>query len=442
MSEPFAHSESAAPTARDAHEPAAAMAMPAAGHGRATVRAVAAILCYQGYASTILGVGAPFIAKGFGLDQSAIARLYAWIALHALGGLMLSRMADVVGRRRIVLVGLVVTPIASLGAALSGRIVWFIFFEIITYAAVGATFSSCFVMLAEALPIGARARGQGFAHLAASWGGGICVILAPILAHFGWSWRWLLAIPAAGIVLVPKLMRMIPESERWQRMATSGNAKASRFYDVFRPPYRRRALPLVAATLLGDIAGAAVLAWPFYHAVTVVGLSPAKASIMMLTGGSFGFAGLALGAWSSERIGRVRSVLTLGLAGIVGALAFYWGPPANFAWPMLWLIVAHSWQVVAGRGTIVAAISAVTELFPTALRGTIMGWLALCGAISAITAQATIAILARPLGGLSNVVGWLALLAIPCVLIWGFFIQETRGLSLEAAAGEEQSAAR
>jgi MFS family permease len=409
--------------------------MPAAGHGRATVRAVAAILCYQGYAYTILGVGAPFIAKGFGLDQSAIARMYAWIALHALGGLVLSRMADRVGRRRIVLVGLIVTPMASLGAALSGRIAWFIFFEIVSYAAVGATFSSCFVMIAEALPIGARARGQGFAHLAASWGGGICVIMAPLLAHFGWSWRWLLAIPAAGTVFVPKLMRMIPESQRWERAVAAGNANKSRFYDVFR------AIPLVAAALLGDIAGAAVMTWPFYHAVTVVGLSSARAAIMMLAGGSFGFVGLALGAWTSERIGRVRSVLTLGLAGIAGSLAFYWGPPANFAWPMLWLIVAHSWHVVAGRGTLVAATSAVTELFPTALRGTIMGWLALCGAISAITAQATIAVLARPLGGLSNVVGWLALLTIPCVLIWGCFIQETRGLSLEAAAGEDQSAA-
>jgi hypothetical protein len=38
--------------------------------------------------------------------------------------------------------------------------------------------------------------------------------------------------------------------------------------------------------------------------------------------------------------------------------------------------------------------------------------------------------------GLSNVVGWIALLTIPCVAIWGFFIDETRGLTLEAAAGE------
>ena len=34
------------------------------------------------------------------------------------------------------------------------------------------------------------------------------------------------------------------------------------------------------------------------------------------------------------------------------------------------------------------------------------------------------------------IMGWLAFLTIPSVLIWGFFIDETKGLALEAAAGE------
>ena len=67
-----------------------------------------------------------------------------------------------------------------------------------------------------------------------------------------------------------------------------------------------------------------------------------------------------------------------------------------------------------------------------------MGWLTLCAAIAAIAAQVTIAVLAKPLGGLSNVVGWISLLTIPCVLIWLFFIDETRGLTLEAASREPE----
>jgi hypothetical protein len=64
---------------------------------RKTTRSLFGILCYQGYAFAILGVGAPFIGKSFGLDQSGIARVYAWISLNSIGALALSRMADRIG---------------------------------------------------------------------------------------------------------------------------------------------------------------------------------------------------------------------------------------------------------------------------------------------------------------------------------------------------------
>jgi hypothetical protein len=43
----------------------------------------------------------------------------------------------------------------------------------------------------------------------------------------------------------------------------------------------------------------------------------------------------------------------------------------------------------------------------------------------------------RRMGGLSNVVGWLALLAIPGALLFLLPIDETHGLSLEDAARED-----
>jgi MFS family permease len=404
--------------------------------GDIVVRALFVILCYQGYAFAFLGVGAPFIAQSFHFDQSGIARMYAWISLNSVGALILSRMADQMGRRRIVLLSLLLTPLCSLAAAISASASLFILFEIIAYASIGATFGSSFVMLAEALPIDKRSAGQGWANLAIATGGGGCVILAPLLAHYGISWRWLLAAPVAGIVLLPMMWRMLPESARWEHVAAHGASAGSHFYDIFSPAYRWRAVPLIVATVFGEASAAAVATWLYYHAVAVIKLSPSQGSAILLVGGTISTAGLVLGVRMSERVGRVNSVVILGLAGVVGVLAFYWGPPANLAWPMLWLLVAHTWFATTGRGTVVAANSAVTELFPTALRGTIMGWLTLCVAIAAIAAQVTIAVLAKRLGGLSNVVGWLSLLTIPCVIVWWLFIDETRGLSLEVASRE------
>src|SRR5260370_41419857 len=87
---------------------------PSRQHARATMFAIAAILAYQGYAFATLGVGAPFIAKSFGLDQSGIARMFAWISLDAFGALILSRMADRIGRRRILMWRLVATPLCAM----------------------------------------------------------------------------------------------------------------------------------------------------------------------------------------------------------------------------------------------------------------------------------------------------------------------------------------
>ncbi|MGH8013546.1 MAG: MFS transporter [Candidatus Binataceae bacterium] len=410
-----------------------------AGHGRATVRAVVAMLYYQGYTLAILGIAAPWIAQSFHLDQSGIAQMFAWISINALGALGLSHLADRVGRRRVLLWSLVGTPLFSIGAALSTRAAWFIVCEIGVYAFIGATFASAIVMLAEALPITERAKGQSYGGLARALGGGVCLILMPVLAHFGWSWRWLLLLPIAGFILLPFLARTLPESHRWEQAAASGSSD-SHFYDIFSPFYRRRAIPLIIATLLGETAGVAVVSWAYFHAVSVVHLSATDASAIILIAGGVGLCGFPLGAWAAERFGRVRTITVLGCAVTLGTVPFFWGPPPHYAHPILWLGIANLWYSIMGNAVITAANSAVTELFPTALRGTIIGWLTLVVALSAIIAQVTIAALAARMGGLSVVAGYLALLSIPSALLWGLFIDETRGLSLEAAAGENRVA--
>jgi MFS family permease len=149
--------------------------------------AVAAILGYQGYAFATLGVGAPFIAKSFGLDQSGIARMFAWIATDAFGVMIVSRMADRMGRRRILMWSLVATPLCAIGAAQSESEPWFIVFMIGMYSFVGATFASAIVMLAEALSVRWRARGQGYGGLSVGLGAALCVILMPWLAQHNLS---------------------------------------------------------------------------------------------------------------------------------------------------------------------------------------------------------------------------------------------------------------
>ncbi|MBI3782346.1 MAG: MFS transporter [Deltaproteobacteria bacterium] len=410
----------------------------AAVQPRRIIVATFVMMLYQGYMTAINGIASPWIAAGFGLGESGIARLYAWISLSAVGALVISRYADRVGRRRVLLSCMTATPLLALGAALSTNVVAFTIFDIAVYACATATISSSVVLIAEGLPIELRAKGQSYGGLALGLGGGICVVLVPILSDHEQSWRWLLFLAGSGILLIPYMRRAIPESARWQHAAASGATKAGRFYDMFAPAYRGRAIPVLLCSLLSMTAVTAVTSWGYFHAVSVNKLSPAAASLMTIIGGGLSFAGLAGGAWSAERFGRVPTVSAAGVLLASGGLFFYWGPPQAMSLPAVWLGAGFGWFMIAVNAWMVAGNSAATELFPTALRSTMLGWLALVQAIASVTCQAVIALTAEAAGGLSVVVGYIALLAVPSAILFALTIEETRGLSLEAAAREQR----
>ncbi len=408
--------------------PSAQAAHPAPS--RRALVAVAAMLYYQGFTMAINGVAAPWIAQSFHLTDSGIAALYAWIALSSFGALCLSRLADRAGRRRVLMGCMSATPLCALGAALARDLRLFAIFEIGLYACIGATISGSVVMLAEELPVHGRARGQGLGGLATNLGGGLCVILMPLLDARGWSWRWLLGISAAWILAVPLLRKLLPESTRWETAKREGKTRASRIYDVFSPPYRPRSVPMLASFFLTTIASTAFGSWTYFHSVTVAGLSPSATSALIVAGGAVGLLGFPLGAWAAERFGRVPTVVCFGLLVAIGTVAFYWGPPREFFAPAVWLGSSYAWSSTAANAATVGANAAATELFPTALRGTMIGWFAVAGAAGALVSQSTIASLAEIAGGLSTVVGYLSMLLIPSVLIFGTWIEETRGAEL------------
>jgi MFS family permease len=394
------------------------------------------VLGFQGYAAAIPTIAAPWFSKDFHLSDPAMAKVFAGFALSSFGALALARMVDRVGRRRVLMWSAIAMPIAALGAATAHEVVVFVAFVIVVEAFLGAALTCSVVMLAELLPVPRRADGQSWAGLATAVGGGLCVFLAPVYPRLGMSWRWLLAIPVAGIVILPAVVGSIPESVRWRREAREVESKPTHFYDIFVPLYRKRAITIIVCSLLAYVSVEGVNSYSYFHAVSVIGLSADFASAFTIIGGGVGMLGFPIGAWAAERFGRVPTIVTCGTATSAIALAYYWGPPNNFAHPALWLGVAFLFMNATTNATTVASLAAVTELLPTALRGTMMGWVALTTAFGALSAEATIATFAAAAGGISVMTGWLSLLGIPGAILFGMIIDETRGLSLDAAAKE------
>ncbi|MFQ5937945.1 MAG: MFS transporter [Acidiferrobacterales bacterium] len=394
---------------------------------RGPVIVVLAILGYHGFTLTINGVAAPGIMGRFDLGEQGIAELFAWISVSALGSLFLARLGDRVGRHRVLLWCMIGSPLWAIGAGMSESVWMFAIFEVLLFSFAGAAVASSIVWISETLPTGYRATGQGYGGMAVGMGAGLCVLLMPLLDSTDLSWRWLLFISGAGVLGLPLIVWKLHETG-------SGPAKLDGIKEeqgvlgVFGQRHRRHAVALLVCSVLVTAALTTANPWRYFHAVTVVGLSPAATSMILLASGGLAMVGFPLGATLCDRIGRVPTVAGFALLTAIGIGSSYWGPPSGFAYPLLWLGLGYFWFGLASNAMTVGENCAATELFPPAVRGTMAGWFHLVGAFAQISAQATVATLATGLGGISNVVGCLGLLGLPVALIYVVFVQETRGL--------------
>lgn len=396
-----------------------------------------AMLAYCGFTLAINGVAAPWIMKSFGLGQPGLARLFAGISLSAIGAPALSRMIDRMGRRRILLWCTWLMAPSALGASLAFAQGWFVAFEIPLGALAAAAVTASMVMLAEALPTDGRAAGLGRAGIALGAGGGACIALMPLVARTALSWRLLLMTAAAGVLVMPLIAGTLSESGPWAEAGATPSA-AGRARDLFGPLYRARSLTLLASALMSSVAITSAAAWRYFQAVSVVGLSPARASVVLLAAGAIATAGFLAGAWSSDRFGRVPTVAGFAALMAAGIAWSYWGPPAGCRFPAAWLGAGYCLFGFCSNAITVAGSAAATEQFPARLRATMGGWFVLIGALGQVGAQAAIAALAGPMAGIPAVVGWLGLLGLPVAMLFMLLVEETRGMPLATAAREDE----
>ena len=381
---------------------------------------VLAILAYQGFAIAINGVAAPWEMIDFHLDQAGLAALFAWISLSALGSCLLARAADRLGRRRVLVGCLVVTPLAAAAAALTTSVSTFAACEIVLNASAGAAVASAVVWLAEEVTAERRAMAQAAGGMALAAGNAACLVLMPSLAAFQQSWRLLLWFAAAGVVVVPLAARRLRESQSWL------NRPSDRLpvRELFRRDLRRHTWPLVAGGFFSTIAITSATPWRYFRAVGVLGLSPAAASTMLLIVGGTTLLGFAASANACDRIGRVRT-LALSSTVVAATVAWsFWGPPTGVPLPMLWLAIGFFGFGTAINAAAVGVNCVVTELYPAPLRGTMLGCLLLVGAAAQVVAQTVTAAFAADGGGVSGVIGWMGWLGLPVAAIFLLFLEE------------------
>lgn len=364
--------------------------------GRVFALCFAAGMC-EGYDLLVAGITAPRFAPVFGLGPQQIGWVFGAAGIGLLlGALIGGRMADLVGRRPVLVVSLLVMGVFSIASPLVTSLPLLLGMRFLTGLGLGGALPNILAMVNETSPAGKTATRVTMLGSAMPVGGAVLGLLTVVMPGLSWQTLfWLggispLVVAVACQFLLPPFPARSPEAHE---TAGIGFALAG----------ERRGVPtflLWVTTLCVAISVSMMINWLPSLMIARHFSGPSTGRIvMMLTLG---------GAASGFAFGLLARALK---AGLVHALAW----TGMIASVLLMLAAAHSEALAAaasfGLGFFLSGgqflmYGIATDLYPRVVRGTGTGFVVgvgrfgavlgplLAGALLARTGNADTAILA------------------------------------------------
>jgi MHS family alpha-ketoglutarate permease-like MFS transporter len=393
-----------------------------------------------------------YFANSFFPSQDPTAQMLSTALIFALGffmrpigGWLFGYIGDVMGRRKSLMLSVLMMCCGSLLIALTP-----------TYASIGAAAPAVLMLarLLQGLSLGgeygasatylseiATGRHRGFTasfQYVTLIGGQLTALLVLlILQNFvlsgeqlrAWGWRIPFVI-GAGLALMALVMRRrLLETESFQReaqRAASGPrpGKAGKLRELLAHP--REALIVIGLTMGGTLAFYVYTTYMQKFLKLSVGLSDAQTTAVSAASLIFAMLLQPLYGALSDRIGRKPLLVGFGVLGtlftvpLLTAISHAGGP-----WEAFFLIAA-AWLIVSGYTSINAVVKA--ELFPAAIRATGVG-LPYAIAVSLFGGSAEYLALWFKHAGNESGFYWYASAIIACSLVVALFTRDTKSVS-------------
>ncbi len=388
---------------------------------------------FDGYDQSIRAVALTQIRGDLGLTKSAASALMAVVYFGALPAMAVTRWADRVGRRRMLLISIVgyatfsgLTALAPNAAAYGG-------FQFGQQVFLVAESALVWTMAAEELPAGARGFGFGVLGMNIALGTGFAALLyGGVFDPHGISWRWLYAIGVPPLLLVAFLRRRLGESRRFEA-ARDGGRLVDSWRRILQAPYVRWLGLVVMVTFLLQLTQQAqTFALDFLQ--TDRGQSASTAAGMLILAGLPGIPIMVAAGGLSDRFGRRTVACGFATMSLVGGAGFFWLPAS---WGIPALLPCMSLTLVGSMASFPVVQTYTAELFPTALRGSASSWSSSAGVLGRTASLGLAAVL---LTGFSQSATATMLGAGPVValILIARFFPDTHGRELEETSGEDE----
>lgn len=401
--------------------------------GRRTERVillVGAAALFAGFDVNIFGLATPQIQHSLNIAEDQVGPTLAIFRFAAIAALLLAASADLVGRRRLLLVTIFGQAIFTLLTAFAPAYLSFVAAQLLTRIFGYAEEMLCFVVIAEEIAAGARGWANGTMTSFYFLGAGVAAGLFGAINILPFGWRALYFIGAMPIFLVGLLRRRLPETKRFQTQGEAGlkmDAVLSLLSNLVREYPGRIAAAITAAASFGFAVTCAVFLAQKYLQ-EVYHYTPGQVSLLLIPGGLIGL-GLAIAAGRlSDRLGR--KPVAMAMAALAGVSFFlFFNHAAGWAVAPLWVLAFLGYfsgdALIAGFAL---------EIVPTHYRATV-------GALRYVIEIAFGAIALTLEGRLYDrfqdhgpAVQWM-LAAIPVTLVAILLLPEPAGKTLEEISG-------
>jgi MFS family permease len=357
------------------------------------------------------------VASQAGLSATELGVGLAILRLASFGGLPLSGVADRVGRRPMLVAtcacGLAFTVLASL----SPGYWWFVVIFALGRPLLSAT--SAIAQVSAAEETGKTQRAKAVALIAAGYGvgSGLTAVLHG-LAESTLGFRGLFAMAVVPLVAIFAIRAWLVEPGRF-RVSAAAAEHAVPVLGAVGPRYRRRLLVVSSLAFAIAVVTGPANSFVFVYAQNVLGMSGDETALMVVSASVFGLAGLLVGRFLADRVGRrPTGGLAMAAMALTGALAY--------SGSRLSLVVGYELAILAASTFAPAAGALANELFPTAVRASVAGWNVAASVAGAVVGLLVFGELVEV--GNRFVVGALVTF-LPVVLLAGLFVllPETKG---------------
>ena len=335
----------------------------------------ALIVLLDGYDLQVMGLAVPALSRQWHLAPSAftIAQSASLLGL-GLGSAFIAPLGDRLGRRPLLLGGLAIILVTSLGAATATGPMELAVWRLLIGLGLGVGQSNASALTAEYAPLARRATIMTLMGVCVGLGGVLAGLTAPqVIAAAGAQGLFVVgaALPLLALLATAAGLRESPAI-----LTTQAPTRGGSLLVLLQPPYRERTLRLWLVYGLSAMLLYFLFSWLPVFLINA-GWSPSQAShgIALLQFG--GIAGSLVQAWLVDRRRTITALVGGYGTTLITALLFAI-PGSAPAWPVLLVLMGSG---VAGVVMSIIALGAI--FYPPEIRATGFGW---AGAITRVGA--------------------------------------------------------